>query len=198
MSHYFTLWSRWSIKKKTKKIEADKILQPGPNYSWHIDSHGKLKLFGFPLHGCIDGSWRRLILLEVSTSNKKLENIDKFALDAVRQLRSISKTLKADSSTEHVSFCRFIFYCEIQLSTIIQLSRFRCVNSFSIVPSMLQQWMETWDIIGCGQDFLNDLIELEQFSSAFSVLVDCLRFGFIGLFHKELKKLLKNEKNMQS
>ena len=27
----------------------------GPNETWHVDGYGKLKPYGFPIHGCIDG-----------------------------------------------------------------------------------------------------------------------------------------------
>jgi len=27
----------------------------GPDFLWHIDGYDKLKPFGFPIHGCIDG-----------------------------------------------------------------------------------------------------------------------------------------------
>ena len=31
------------------------FLFQGPNYVWHCDGYDKLKPFGFPIHGCIDG-----------------------------------------------------------------------------------------------------------------------------------------------
>ena len=27
----------------------------GPNYAWHCDGYDKLKPYGLPIHGCIDG-----------------------------------------------------------------------------------------------------------------------------------------------
>lgn len=27
----------------------------GPNYVWHCDGYDKMKPYGFPIHGCIDG-----------------------------------------------------------------------------------------------------------------------------------------------
>lgn len=33
---------------------------PGPNFCWHIDGYDKLKPYGFPIHGCIDGFSRKL------------------------------------------------------------------------------------------------------------------------------------------
>ena len=31
----------------------------GPNFMWHMDGYDKLKPFGFPIHGAIDGYSRR-------------------------------------------------------------------------------------------------------------------------------------------
>ena len=81
-------------RRKQRKLRRRKYFSAGSDYSWHIDGHDKLKPFGFSLHGCIDGFSRRLIWLEVSSSNKKQEIIGKFYLDAVRQLQSIPKKLK--------------------------------------------------------------------------------------------------------
>ena len=33
----------------------------GPNYVWHLDGCDKLKPFGFPIHGAIDGYSRRIL-----------------------------------------------------------------------------------------------------------------------------------------
>ena len=40
---------------KLKRREYHNI---GPCFSWHCDSYDKLKPYGFPIHGCIDG-WSR-------------------------------------------------------------------------------------------------------------------------------------------
>ena len=59
------------LRRKQRKLRQRKYFSAGPNYYWHIDEHDKLKPFGFSLHGCIAGFPRRLIWLEVSSSNKK-------------------------------------------------------------------------------------------------------------------------------
>ena len=100
---YFTVrfGSDGVSRRKRRKLRRRKYFSAGPNYSWNIDGHDKLKPFGFSLHGRTDGFSRRLIWLEVSSSNKKAEVLGKFYLDAVRQLQSIPKKLKADDGTEH-------------------------------------------------------------------------------------------------
>ena len=47
--------------RKAHRLTRRKYHNPGPNYSWHCDGYDKLKLFVFPIHGCIDG-WSRKIL----------------------------------------------------------------------------------------------------------------------------------------
>ena len=161
-------------RRKRRKLRRRKYFSAGPNYSWHIDGHGKLKPFGFSLHGCIDGFSRRLIWFEVSSSNKKPEIIGKFYLDAVIQLRSIPKKLKMDDGTEHAI---------IQLSHIFlrdSVGDNNSVNSFSIVPSTHNQQIEAYwsklrqDRIGWWQDFFGDMVDLELFFSLLLFLFDQL------------------------
>ena len=87
--------------RKRRRLTRRKYRNPGPNYVWHIDGHDKLKPFGFSIHGCIDGFSRRIIWLEVSSTNKKPELIARYYLDAVRQQNGVPKTIKADDGTEH-------------------------------------------------------------------------------------------------
>ena len=129
-------------RRKRRKLRRRKYFSAGPNYCWHIDVHGKLKPFGFLLHGCINGFSRRLIWVEVSSSNKNPAIIGNFYLGAVRQLQSIPKKLKADDGTEHAI---------IQPIHILQRDAVgdnNSVNSFSIVPLTHNQRIET-----IGQNF---------------------------------------------
>ena len=34
---------------------------PGPNFAWHVDGYDKLKPYGFPIHGAVDGFSRRVM-----------------------------------------------------------------------------------------------------------------------------------------
>ena len=40
-----------------------------PNAVWHADGYDKLKPYGFPIHGAIDGFSRRVLWLDVTRSN---------------------------------------------------------------------------------------------------------------------------------
>ena len=53
--------------RRRRRLHRRKYISKGPNYTWHIDGHDKLKPFGFSVHGCIDGFSRKLIWLKVGS-----------------------------------------------------------------------------------------------------------------------------------
>ena len=75
--------------RKPRRLHRGRYVADGPNFVWHLHGHDKLTSFGFSIHGCIVGFSRYLIWLEVASSNKKLDLIAKFYLDAVKRLESI-------------------------------------------------------------------------------------------------------------
>ena len=44
--------------RKAHRLKRRTYQNAGPNHSWHCDGYDKLKPYGFPRHGCIDG-WSR-------------------------------------------------------------------------------------------------------------------------------------------
>ena len=88
-------------KRQRRRLRRRKYRNPGPNYVWHIDGHGKLKPYGISIHGCIDGHSRRIIWLEVAATNKIPELIAKYYLDAVKQMKGKPRVIKTDDGTEH-------------------------------------------------------------------------------------------------
>ena len=75
----------------------------GPNYLWHIDGYDKLKPFGFCIHGAIDGYSRRVLWLEVSSSNNDPEIVGKYYADYVDTIGGTSRIIRADMGTENVN-----------------------------------------------------------------------------------------------
>ena len=52
-----------SKHRKAHCLQRRAYLNPGPIFCWHIDGYDKLKPYGFPIHGCIDGFSRRILWL---------------------------------------------------------------------------------------------------------------------------------------
>ena len=47
--------------RKTHRLRRREYAYPGSNKVWHADGYDKIKPFGFPIHGCIDGCSRKVL-----------------------------------------------------------------------------------------------------------------------------------------
>lgn len=121
---YFTIRSRWSIKKKRTTGEVEKILQPRTKLCFAYRWSRQTKTVWFFTTGM-----HRWFFEETLFSNKTLEITGKFYLDAIRQLRSIPKNLKVYDGTGHA----VIQSIHILLRESVEDSN--SLNSFSVVPS---------------------------------------------------------------
>ena len=54
---------------RSRKLCRQKYISPGPDHFWHMDGYDKLKPFGVPIHGAIDGFSRKVIWLRVTKTN---------------------------------------------------------------------------------------------------------------------------------
>ena len=47
-------------ERRRQRLHRRTYRSPGPNECWHADGYDKLKPFGFPVHGAVDGYSRRI------------------------------------------------------------------------------------------------------------------------------------------
>ena len=176
--------------RRRRMLHRRKYHAAGPNYVWHIDGHDKLKPFGFNIHGCIDGFSRRLIWLEVSTTNKLPEVIAKYYLDAISDLSGIPTKISADDSTKHA----LIEPMHVYLSS---LNRSDVEGSFSIITSPQNQRIERYwsilqrDRIGWWRRFFIDLTDVEMVDTSDPVALDCIQYYFMPLIRDDLNSILR-------
>ena len=174
--------------RKRRRLRRRKYTSSGPNFVWHIDGHDKLKPQGFSIHGGIDGFSRRVLWLEISTSNKMPEVIAKYYLDAVKR-NDLPVNVKPGDGTEH-SLVQPIHL----LVRNIDGSE-PDLESFSIVTSLANQRIEAFwpislrDKIGWWKRFFQDMVDLDLFSNDDPVLLEAIRFWFMRLLRKELKEI---------
>ena len=66
-----------------------------------MDGYDKLKPFGFPIQGAIDGFSGKILWLEVTWSNSSLDIVATYFLNTVRELRGYLRELISDFGTEN-------------------------------------------------------------------------------------------------
>eukprot|EP00731_Ephydatia_muelleri_P030427 Em0021g950a len=72
----------------------------GTNWCWHIDGYDKLKHFRFPIHACIDGCSRKIIWLELTSTNNDPNVVVKFFMDGYLSLQvAVASSLEVPSET---------------------------------------------------------------------------------------------------
>ena len=87
--------------RKAHRLRRGEYHNPGPNYAWHMDGYDKLKPWGFPIHGAIDGFGRKIIWFNVTRSNNSPDNIAQFYLKAVKDFNGCPVTMVTDLGTEN-------------------------------------------------------------------------------------------------
>ncbi len=87
--------------RKARRLKRREYINPGPFFAWHMDGYDKLKPWGFPIHGCIDGFSRRILWLNVCRSNKSPSTPAAYYLETVRELGGCPVELISDLGTEN-------------------------------------------------------------------------------------------------
>ena len=86
--------------RRAHKLKRCAYHNAGPNAAWHAGGYNKLKRFGFPMHGCINGWSRKIIYLVVTRSNHCPNTVVSFYLNPVEQFGCPVKLVK-DLGTEN-------------------------------------------------------------------------------------------------
>ena len=79
----------------------------GPFHVFHIDGHDKLKKWGFALHGGIDGFSRKVLWLNVSTTNNDPLVVANYFLQCVTRYKIAPKQPRFDRGNENI-YCQDI------------------------------------------------------------------------------------------
>lgn len=135
---------KYRLKRRTYQ-------NPGPNYSWRVDGHDKLKSSGFPIHEAIDGFSRRILWLKVCRSNNCPRKIAAAYATTVSGLGGCPVPLITDLGTENgLSAASQSFFRENS-------------EAHRYVASPKYQRIEDWwsfsskSHCACWRNFLNDL-----------------------------------------
>ena len=56
-------------ERRKHRLKRRTYSSNGPNECWHVDGYDKLKPFGFPIHGAVDGYSHRILWFKVTPSN---------------------------------------------------------------------------------------------------------------------------------
>lgn len=142
-----------SDARKSRRLKRRTYQNPGPDHSWHMDGHDKIKPFGFAIHGAIDGYSRKVIWLKVLRSNNCPNVIGKLYLKALREFGGCPRLLVSDLGTEN------------GIAAASQAHFWDDIDAHRYVPSPRNQRIEAWwsfYVKSRGSWWRNFFLELEN------------------------------------
>lgn len=167
-------------ERRAHRLKRRAYINPGPNFCWHLDGYDKIKPYGFPIHGGIDGFSRKMMWLKLTRSNNNPEVILKLYLDAVTEAGGCPKKVRTDYGTENglVAAAQCWFTNDIgshMYGTSQHNQRIEAWWSFFRRSRM------TWWI-----NFFKDLVERSICTTGNQLEMECLWFCFASLIQQDL------------
>ena len=162
----------------------------GPNYLWHLDGYDKLKLFGFPIHGCIDGFSRRILWLRVAHSNNDPRVISSFYLSCIKEVKGVPRILRGDRGTENVNVAGLQRFFRRN-----SLDNMAGNKSFLYGRSVSNQRIEAWWAFLRKSDtdwWIRDLADVGHFDNSNPIHLNCMKFCFTAIIQDELTRIAKH------
>ena len=167
-------------RRKSKSLKRRSYFSSGPNYTWHVDGYDKLKPYGFPIHGCIDGWSRKIMWLKVTKSINHPDIIANFYLNCVEELGGCPVKLRTDCGTEN------------GVMAAMQCTFQQDADAHKYGSSPANQRIEGWwafyrkNRSGWWIEFFKSLMEQEIFNPGNVLQTACLWFCFAQLLQDDL------------
>ncbi|XP_061181657.1 uncharacterized protein LOC133190185 [Saccostrea echinata] len=182
--------------RRRRRIMRKVYYSCGPNFIWHVDGYDKLKPYGFPIHGCIDGYSRKILWLVVGPSNNNPAIVGQHFLNCVRRLQGCPTILQSDPGTENIIMgaLQCLFRHEGK-------DMFTGIDSYRVVRSLFNQRIECWwSMMRRHQmewwiHFFKDLEVFGAFQRGNLHHIYAIRFSFMPLLQHELNNLVEQWNN---
>jgi hypothetical protein len=184
-----------SDDRRAHRLKRRRYINPGPNYAWHVDGYDKLKPYGFPVHGCIDGFSRRILWLKVCRTNNDPAVTASFYLEYVRLVNGCPILLRTDCGTENGTMAAMQCYFRSGAH-----DEFAGINAHKYGSSHSNQRIENWwsylrrNRSSWWINFFKDQVEQGNINTSDELQMECLWFCFSDLLQHDFDEV-KNHWN---
>ena len=90
-----------TLLRKYRYIKRSVYTCNGPSNTWHAEGNDKLKPYGFPIHGCVDGFSRKILWLKLTRSNNKPVVPASYFVKTVSKWNLVPEILRTDCGNEN-------------------------------------------------------------------------------------------------
>ena len=147
-------------------FKSAKLCGGGLNNTWHADGNDKLKPYGFPIHGCVDGFSRKVLWPKLTRSNNNPMVPAIYFLITVSKWNLVPDILRTDCGNEN---CLYVgIQCKLANSTDARRSRSsihnqRIENFWSRFNRIYFSWAIDFfkDLAVTGSLILGNIVQME-------------------------------------
>ena len=182
-----------SAERKRRKLSRRVYSTLGPNHCWHIDGYDKLKPYGFPIHGCIDGYSRKILWLCVVHSNNDPSVIARLFLECINTYGGCPLRIRSDCGSENVALAAIQCYLRRN-----HQDDFAGLSSHIYGTSPSNQRIEAWwsfyrrSRSSWIMDFYKDMIDNDEFNPSDELEKACMRYCFTPLLQADLDNVAEH------
>ena len=176
--------------RRANRLCRRSYLNPGPNYCWHADGYDKLKPYGFPIHGCIDGFSRKIMWLKIVSSNNDPQVVGRLFFDCINNLQFCPTLLRTDRATENgimASAQCFLRRNHTDTQCDVNAHRYGSSHSNQRIEAwwaMLRRSSSSW-----WMNFFKDLIARGALDTSNTLQLECLWFCFSPVLKRGLEEV---------
>ena len=176
--------------RQAKRLRRRNYLNPGPNYCWHADGYDKLKPYGFPIHGCIDGFSRRILWLEIVRSNNDPNVVGNLFLNCVNDLQFCPTVLRTDRGTENgimATIQCFLRRNHTDSLSEVKAHRYGSSHSNQRIEAWWAMLRKSWS--SWWMNFFKNLVARGVLDTSNQLHLQCLCFCFTGIMKQALHEI---------
>ena len=180
-------------RRLSRKLKRRQYRVRGPNDTWHIDGYDKLKPFGFCIHGAIDGYSRRILWLEVASTNNDPAVIAYYYTNYLRKYGGTARKIRGDCGTENMYLAGMQRFFRRNDN-----DSFAGIKSFLYGKSTSNQRIECWWAFlrnSCTDwwiKYFRDLRDEGLYDANDQIQVECLKFCFTHVIRCGLQRLARH------
>lgn len=173
--------------RKAHRLKRRIYSCPGPNHIMHIDGYDKLKLFGFAILGAIDGYSRKILWLNVKSTNNDPSVTANHFFDYIQETNIVPRVIRTDRGSENVTIGGIQRYLRRN-----HQDRFSGNASFRYGTSTSNQRIESWwsqfrkSRSTWWINLFKDLRDNDLFDGSIRYHVDSIKFCFLNILQEEL------------
>ena len=176
--------------RSTRKLIRRRYSVHGPNEIWHLDGYDKLKPYGFPIHGCVDGYSRRILWLRVIHSNNDPIVTGRLFLNTISKVSGCPLRVRSDCGSENVVLSAMQCYLRRNHTDAYAAERSHIYGS-SHANQRIEGW---WSFFRRNRssffiDFFKNMIDSGIYNPDDKLQLACCRFCFAKLLQKDLDEV---------